>query len=517
MESSSPLAAMHPAAAHGPHWGCPSPGPFGVGNPFGPGRRHLHGQPQCPRPDMFDAKGTIRGSSPSASLVADMSQNFTLDPEFSPRIATPRRSLFTSRMANRALLSTSPLPVSLSPRDMQDAMDISPVAQKETFRMPIDSPTRPELLDDDMIMDSPLSYPQGASGPLKDGRKRLGLRTRGQRPGPGASGASAEFVEDSPPREQRPQTATSPSGTSIGAVRKPMHFSSMTGTRELRTHASPGSAHARHSPNPFNRTRRQYRRSISMFENSVDVMKGKVEDSLAHTDLQSVMDIGEAQELLLPHFFPDGENDGIPRISCETFLEFLNGKYNECFTQKVVIDCRFEYEYEGGHIDGAVNCNDKDLLARQLFETPMEGRPILIFHCEYSVHRAPRMARHIRSEDRNVNAEFYPHLTYPEIYILAGGYSDFFKVHRDRCYPQAYVEMNAEEHANTCERELGKLQQKRKGLGRAKTFAFGHREPIEFESPTAPGRYTDQTSPMMIGNSPILGNYRSPARRMASY
>jgi len=255
-----------------------------------------------------------------------------------------------------------------------------------------------------------------------------------------------------------------------------------------------------------------------MFENPGDVIKAKPEEPVAPSALQSVMDVEEAQEPILPHFFPDGENDGIPRVSRETFLNLLSGKYNEHYTQKIIIDCRFEYEYEGGHIDGAVNYNDKDLLARHLFETPMEGKTILIFHCEYSVHRAPRMARHIRSEDRTANAEFYPHLTYPEVYILEGGYSEFFKLHRDRCYPQAYVMMGAEEHANTCERELGKLQQKRKGLGRAKTFAFGHREPMMFQSPTAPGRIVEQASPdMMIGNSPILGDYRSPARRMASY
>lgn len=254
-----------------------------------------------------------------------------------------------------------------------------------------------------------------------------------------------------------------------------------------------------------------------MFESPGDVIKGKADEPAPPTTLQSVMDLEEPEGPMLPHFFPDGENDGIPRISRDTFLDLLDGKYNEGFNQKMVIDCRFEYEYEGGHIDGAVNYNDKELLARQLFETPMEGKTILVFHCEYSVHRAPRMARYIRAEDRNLNVEYYPRLTYPEVYILEGGYSDFFKLQRDRCYPQAYVEMDAEEHANTCERELGKLQQKRKGMGRAKTYAFGHHEPMMFESPTAPGRSAARPSQNMIGNSPILGDYRSPGRRMISY
>ncbi|KAI2638239.1 M-phase inducer phosphatase [Xylaria nigripes] len=526
MNSSSPLAAMRPAPAPAPAWGRPSHGPFGSGNPFGSARLNMRDQLQRSRAEFFDVKA-VRGSSPSASLAADLSQNFCLDNEFSPRFPTPRRALFTSQTAGREFITTPPLPAS-SPQTMDDVMDISPIRHSPT-------PAEAESMEDDMMIESPLK-PRPSSTtpevtPLNDGRKRLGLprtsfaRMKGQTASTMAnrlnledptssfqlSGMSPEeYFEDSPPQERRPQSANSPSAIASGAFRKHLQYASLTGTRESRGNGSPSAA-GRHASNLFNRPRRQYRRSLSMFE-------GKNEESAMQTDLQSIMDVGETQEPVLPHFFPDGENDGIPRISRETFLEFLDGKYNDYFTQKIVIDCRFEYEYEGGHIDGAVNCNDKELLARQLFETPMQGKPILIFHCEYSVHRAPRMARHIRAEDRMFNAESYPHLTYPEIYILEGGYSDFFKTHRDRCYPQAYVEMDAKEHANTCERELGKLQQKRKGLGRAKTFAFGHREQVMFESPTGPGRVAEQPSPsMMIGNSPILGNYRSPARRMASY
>lgn len=262
-----------------------------------------------------------------------------------------------------------------------------------------------------------------------------------------------------------------------------------------------------------------------MFESPGDVMKAKTEESspqsMLQSNLQSVMDIEDSQEPCLPHFFGEDQNDNIPRINRETFVDLMQGKYSDSYDQRVVVDCRFEYEYDGGHINGAINYNDKELLARHLFNTPMTGKTLLVFHCEYSAHRAPMMARHIRSEDRTINAEFYPRLSYPEVYILDGGYSEFFNEHRDLCYPQAYVEMGAEEHAFTCERELGKLQQKRKGLGRAKTFAFGHRESMVDASPTAlprAPRASSHMSPcMMLGNSPILGNDRSPARRMASY
>ncbi len=117
------------------------------------------------------------------------------------------------------------------------------------------------------------------------------------------------------------------------------------------------------------------------------------------------MDAEEPQEPVLPHFFPEGQNDSIPRIERSTFLDLLNGMYNDQYDHKLIIDCRFEYEYEGGHINEAINYNDKELLATHLFRTPMEGRTLIVFHCEYSAHRAPLMARHIRAEDRTANAE----------------------------------------------------------------------------------------------------------------
>lgn len=253
-----------------------------------------------------------------------------------------------------------------------------------------------------------------------------------------------------------------------------------------------------------------------MYESSEDVIKAK---EPSNPKLQSVMDMEEPAEPILPHFFPEDQNDSIPRLARSTFLDVLDGKYNEHYDNKLIIDCRFEYEYEGGHVDGAVNYNDKELLASHLFQNEVDGCTLIIFHCEYSAHRAPLMARHIRSEDRACNAECYPRLTYPEIYILDGGYSGFFTDHRERCYPQAYVEMDAAEHANTCEKEMDRLRQKqnRKTFSRAQTYAFGQKTVVGCESPTATYRDSFDDSPMQLGESPSFGQDRGHARRMASY
>lgn len=248
-------------------------------------------------------------------------------------------------------------------------------------------------------------------------------------------------------------------------------------------------------------------------------MKGKKEESTS-TALHTVMDVDELHQPALPHFFQEGNPDSIPRITKETLLEILDGKFDTNFDQRMIIDCRFEYEFEGGHINGAVNYNDKELLTGQLFEASLPGKTLLIFHCEYSAHRAPIMARHVRKQDRTTNAEQYPKLTYPEVYILDGGYSAFFSQHRERCFPQNYVEMDDKEHAYTCEREMGKLRQNRTKLSRAQTFAFGQH--CMDDSPTAPNRSRTLGAggDLMMGMnmSPMDLSYdRGQARRMVSY
>jgi M-phase inducer tyrosine phosphatase len=96
-------------------------------------------------------------------------------------------------------------------------------------------------------------------------------------------------------------------------------------------------------------------------------------------------------------------------------------------------------------------------------------------------------AKHIRQQDRAYNVAVYPKLTYPELYILDGGYSAFFKGHPTRCFPQSYVEMDSKEHESACERGLHKIRQRNK-LSRAQTFATFGRRPVE-ESPTAENRF----------------------------
>ena len=253
-----------------------------------------------------------------------------------------------------------------------------------------------------------------------------------------------------------------------------------------------------------------------MYEHPEDVINKKEADYSTNAPLQSIPDVGGSPALQLPHSVPD-QADTLPRIQKNTLLEVMDGKYNGLFDDVMVIDCRFEYEYEGGHINGALNYNDKEQLAAQLFAEP-KPRTALILHCEYSAHRAPIMAKYIRHRDRAVNVDQYPQLTYPDLYILDGGYSAFFAEHRSLCFPQNYVEMSSKEHEFACERGLGKVKQRSK-LSRAQTYAFGQDSPQMEDSPTGrcrnpgPDRSALMDSP--FGASPASN--RCSGRRMLSY
>ena len=58
-------------------------------------------------------------------------------------------------------------------------------------------------------------------------------------------------------------------------------------------------------------------------------------------------------------------------------------------------------------------------------QSPMNRPQVLIFHCEYSKERGPKMYDLLRLADRHCNQ--YPHLHYPEMYLLDQGYNKFFE------------------------------------------------------------------------------------------
>ncbi|NXP75667.1 MPIP1 phosphatase, partial [Ramphastos sulfuratus] len=124
----------------------------------------------------------------------------------------------------------------------------------------------------------------------------------------------------------------------------------------------------------------------------------------------------------------DGKHQDLKYIDSEMIVCVLTGKFASFIQQCVIIDCRYPYEYEGGHIKGAVNLHTEEDVEDYLLKKPIQPsenkRVIVVFHCEFSSERGPRMCRFVRERDRLGNE--YPNLHYPEMYILKGGYRDFF-------------------------------------------------------------------------------------------
>jgi len=78
----------------------------------------------------------------------------------------------------------------------------------------------------------------------------------------------------------------------------------------------------------------------------------------------------------------------------------LDGAYDSHIEQYFIIDCRFDYEYNGGHIPGAININttqsvEEFLLGQDKPKPCISGdsskKTVLVFHCEFSAKRAPTL------------------------------------------------------------------------------------------------------------------------------
>lgn len=190
---------------------------------------------------------------------------------------------------------------------------------------------------------------------------------------------------------------------------------------------------------------------ISSSSSSADLLINPRPPSLSNS---TFLQPGINMPFLLPcHASP---RDAIPRITPATMVDLLDGKYINDNMTVHVIDCRYEYEYTGGHIPEAVNISTTPAMLKYLtslsqqhcqdegdqdskcnpFKATIPGHHsphVLIFHCEFSQERGPRMALFVRSSDRAANP--YPHLSFPHLYIMEGGYRAFWQQAPSRCDP----------------------------------------------------------------------------------
>lgn len=174
------------------------------------------------------------------------------------------------------------------------------------------------------------------------------------------------------------------------------------------------------------------------------------------------------------HILPSIVSNKHPDLCCispTTLVDVLNGVYDDRVKEVIIIDSRYPYEYEGGHITHALNIFTKERLYDEMFikrshkniilnnstmdmDSSNEGvqsppdlaasdqkRSIIIFHCEFSSERAPSLLKFLRNSDRTLNEHCYPNLFYPELYLLEGGYKSFYESFMNYCDPQTYKPM----------------------------------------------------------------------------
>ncbi|VDL18709.1 unnamed protein product [Hymenolepis diminuta] len=172
---------------------------------------------------------------------------------------------------------------------------------------------------------------------------------------------------------------------------------------------------------------------------------------------------------------------GCKMISVHTVAQLVRGEYEMSGIAYHLIDCRYPYEYEPGHIRTALNIYICNHLLEVIFtvvpvvspydeacfldlgshiqallrgenknDTKLEEIPIvpsalpaqvIIFYCEFSSQRGPESGLFLRNVDRYLNCSRYPFLFYPHVYVMMDGYEAFYNEYPELCEPQGYQKM----------------------------------------------------------------------------
>uniref|UniRef100_A0A2K5RP71 M-phase inducer phosphatase 3 n=1 Tax=Cebus imitator TaxID=2715852 RepID=A0A2K5RP71_CEBIM len=89
-----------------------------------------------------------------------------------------------------------------------------------------------------------------------------------------------------------------------------------------------------------------------------------------------------------------GKHQDLKYVNPETVAALLLGNFQGLIEKFYVTDCRYPYEYLGGHIQGALNLYSQEELFNFFLKKPIvpldtQKRIIIVFHCEFSSERGP--------------------------------------------------------------------------------------------------------------------------------
>jgi hypothetical protein len=166
----------------------------------------------------------------------------------------------------------------------------------------------------------------------------------------------------------------------------------------------------------------------------------------------------------VPHLPLETPNTVVSQtISSETLIDALEGKYSHLYDSIRIIDCRFPFEYNGGHIRGSENLYTWEQISAALFSTNDESiqshttksRQLVVLHCEFSQQRGPSWWGRVRTHDRETRPTTETNLNqfiYPELYVLKNGYKDFYETASARV-AQQHVDVREGAQDGQCKRQ----------------------------------------------------------------
>lgn len=71
----------------------------------------------------------------------------------------------------------------------------------------------------------------------------------------------------------------------------------------------------------------------------------------------------------------------------------IDGQYADLIDRYYIVDCRYPYEYNGGHIKNAINIHDSNRIIQKFMtgfaSELLRQRVVIVFHCEFSQERGP--------------------------------------------------------------------------------------------------------------------------------
>ena len=99
------------------------------------------------------------------------------------------------------------------------------------------------------------------------------------------------------------------------------------------------------------------------------------------------------------------ENQIILRnISLDAGKQLLKNLLQKDQLRVFVIDCRYKYEFDGGHVKGAININDPDVIKKLFFDRKYTSRPGYFQYLadQKNIHIDIKTADHIFKKSENL-------------------------------------------------------------------------------------------------------------------